>query len=507
MTSIAAACSSAGATGDYIAPVHLGKSGTLLFKAPTTGDYVLAVDGSGPVVGGKFTTMVEHIPPLASGTCVKALPITLFSGKATVSGNTLGAANQYGTSVQCGGSQPLKGPQAYYKLALAKGQSIKLRLSPTFNAALYMFGEAACATASQVDTACASAGVSGDARLGIAAGIAETLVFTAPVAGNYVIAVDSLAPAVGGKFTLSLDLFTPSLNGTCATAEAVTLSGGAASLSGDTSGIKDEHSSLTCSPHAGALKGPQVYYQMSLTPGALHRFELLPHFDARMYIFPKSACGSLPSIKAACGSGVSGGTSAKCPAGAMDALYFTPGSGGPYILAVDSMDRLEAGTFTMQVSKVPATTNSTCAKAQVLTLKGAKATATSDTCGATDEYNSLTCGVFGPSSITLKGPQLYYRVTLKASKNYKLSLTTTTRGAVLYVVPHTACGSATAIQAACSSKGITGDAKIAPYAATTTLSFTPSVGGDYLIAVDAPGAIAAGFIACGQFALTVTEGP
>ena len=445
---------------------------------------------------------------LTNGTCATASPITLTGGKATVSGNTLGAANQYGTSVNCSGVQPLKGPQAYYKVALAKGQSIKLRLSPTFNAALYVFGEAACASASQVDAACASAGVSGDALLGIAAGTAETLAFTAPAAGNYVIAVDSLAPAVGGQFSLSLDLFTPSLNGTCATAEAVTLTGGAASLGGDTSGIKDEHSTLTCSPHAGALNGPQVYYQVSLTSGALHRFELMPNFDARMYIFPKSACGSLSSITAACGSsGISGDTSTKCPGGSVDALYFNPGSTGPYILAVDSMDRLEAGTFSMNISTVPPTTNSTCAKAQVLTLTGATATVTSDTCTASDEYSALTCGLFGSSSLTLNGPQLYYRVALTASKNYKLSLTTTTRGGALYVVPQTTCSNAAAIQIACSSKGSTGDAKIAPYAATTTLSFTPSVGGDHLIAVDAPKVPVAGLTTCGQFTLTVTEGP
>ena len=247
---------------------------------------------------------------------------------------------------------------------------------------------------------------------------------------------------------------------------------------------------------------------MSLTSGTLHRFELMPNFDARMFIFPKSACGSISSITAACGSGgVSGDTSAKCPGGGVDALYFTPGSAGPYILAVDSQDRLEAGEFSMNISTVAATTNSTCAKAQVLTLTGAKATVTSDTCTASDEYSALTCGLFGPSSLTLKAPQLYYRVALTASKNYKLSLTTTTRGAALYVVPQTTCGSAAAIQAACSSKGSTGDAKIAPYAATTTLSFTPSVGGDHFIAVDAPGVPVAGLTSCGQFTLTVTQGP
>jgi len=507
-SAIGAACSSGGATGGFISSVAQGKSGTLLFKAPSTADYVMAVDGVSAVVGGKFTTTVDHFPPAVNDTCAKAQAITLSSGKATVSGNTIGANNQYGTSIYCGGIPNLKGPQLYYKVALGKGQSIKLSLAPAFTASLYLFGEAACTSATQVNSACASVGISGDIHPSIAAGTTGMLVFTAPAAGNYVIAVDSSAQSVGGKFTLSLETFTPAKNGTCAAAQPVTLTAGAASLTGDTSGIKDEYSTLTCSPVSGALDGPQAYYQVSLAAGALYRFELSPSFKARMVLFPKSACGSVSSIKAACGSGgVTGDTSYACSSGGVDALYFKPGTAGTYILAVDSTDRHQAGTFALKISTVPATTNGTCAKAQVLALSGGKATVTSDTCNASNEYNSLTCGLFGPSSITLNGPQLYYRLTLAASKNYKLSVTMTTRGGVLYVVPQTACGSVSAIQAACSSKGGSGNAVIAPYGATTTISFTPSISGDYIIAMDGPKSPVPGSITCGRFTLTVTQGP
>lgn len=134
-----------------------------------------------------------------SGTCAGATPLALAASPLTVSGDTSGAANEFGAAIACGTGLTFDGPQRYYRLALAAGTTYTITLKPTgFDAALYLFGDTSCQPGS-IETQCTGQ-VADTGR----AGGQEQLVITPQATQDYVCAVDSFDPAAAGPFTLTV---------------------------------------------------------------------------------------------------------------------------------------------------------------------------------------------------------------------------------------------------------------------------------------------------------------
>lgn len=323
----------------------------LLITPAKDGDWVLAVDSHAGSAGGKFTlALAPHTPPVHSA-CAKASKMTLASGKASASGDTSGAVNEYGGSITCGGFQGLVGPQTYYKVALKAKQAYKLSLTAAFAAHLYLFPVNACGSVSSINKACGSSGSSGRVVGPLGPGTSGWLLFTPTTSGDYVVVVDSTSGTLAGKYTLQVQSFSVASNRTCAKPKKLTLSGGKATVQGDTVGIKNQYNVSCGTTHT--LSGSQAYYKLALKAGQRYRVALTPAFYGFAYLFRSSDCaGKTKSISAACGSaGKNGDVVGPVAPGKTGELYFTPAKAGDYLVAVDSTGGQAAGIFTLDVSE------------------------------------------------------------------------------------------------------------------------------------------------------------
>ncbi len=340
--------------------VGAGKVERLTFSPAASGDWVVAVDAHAKAAAGAFSLEVaEHTPP-AHSVCAKAKELKLVSGKGSATGDTAAAVNENGSKVACGGYVYMTGPQLYYKVALKAKQAYKLTLSPSFFGYLYVFPENGCGSVTSINTAC---GTSGQGTLAgtVGPGTSGSAVFTPGTSGTYVVAVDSAAAKNAGTFSLSVATFSAAKNGTCAKAKTIQLSSGKVTVSGDTTGLQTEHSSVKCGgPHA--LNGSQVYYKVALTGGKAYRVALTPaSHTGYVSIFPGGSCTKDgKKIETACGSkGKTGAAAGPVNPGKTGSLYFTPAKSGDYIVAVDSLGGGQSGPFSLQIGehalKAPAT--------------------------------------------------------------------------------------------------------------------------------------------------------
>ena len=332
--------------------IGAGKVERLTFSPASSGDWVVAVDGHVKGAGGAFTLEVaEHTPP-AHSACAKAAELKLTAGKGSVTGDTASAINENGSKVACGGYTYMTGPQLYYEVALTAKQAYKLTLSPSFYGYLYVFPFNGCGSVASINTAC---GTSGQGVLAgpVGAGTSGSVVFTPGTSGTYVVAVDSAAGSSAGAFSLSVATFATAKNGACSKAQAIKLSGGKVTVSGDTTGVKNEHSAVKCGgPHA--LNGSQVYYKVSLTAKKAYRVALTPASHAgHVSIFPGGSCTKDgKKIEAACGSlGKTGAVAGPINPGKTGALHFTPATSGDFIVAIDSLGGGQSGPFSLEVSE------------------------------------------------------------------------------------------------------------------------------------------------------------
>ncbi len=415
--------------------------------------------------------------------------MSLGAGKVTLNGDTSGAADEFAGTVNCGYSTVtfFKGPQHYYKVALAAGDTIKLSYAPSFYSYLYVFPETACGSATAINAACASGSSAGLYEY-VSSSTPESVYFTAPAAGTYVVAVDSTGTTSSyyGTYQLDIERFTPASNDTCAAAQALAFDvSGKATATGDTTGTANEYGALITCGGSSALDGPQLYYAVDLKAGQTYKLTLDPDFIAYAYIFPQSACGASGSIDLACGSGgTSGVVVGSVSSTSTGSVYFTPSAAGKYLIAVDSTGTTSSyyGTFQVDIEESSAPQNGTCAKAEAVTLSSGKATVNGDTTGIPDEYSTMKC----TSATLFDGSQLYYNVTLQTGMGYRFTLKPTFY-AYLYIFPANACGSVANMTAGCASGGVTGDVLSSSVSSGSsgTLTFTPASGGDYVFAVDA----------------------
>ena len=477
-------CGSAGKTGDVSASISTNQTGSIYFKAPFTGTFYLAVDGTNPNYTGAFSLTVEKFTMPTNTTCSKAQVLTLTNGTVTVNGSTATANNEFGQSIRCGGSLSYQGKQVYYTLQLTQGKTYRISLSPSFYANYYVF-RSVC-NANSINADCGSSGKYGLISQLVYSNQTGTSIFAPAASGWYTIAVDSRYDNYAtyeGTFTLQVEDWVANTNTTCANAKALTITGGKAYAKGSTSGAANEYgSSILCGlPSASyAMGGPQVYYSLALNKGQAYQFKYQPTFSSRFYVFTK--CGA-SVINADCGSsGKTGFISGYAYTGYATSQVFTPQVAGTYYVAVDSTSSYYQGSFELWVDEIIPPSNGKCSTPQKLPLVNGKASVNGTTSGLANEFGTqILCGQ-GYAAYAYDGNQAYYWATLTAGKSYRISLTPTFYAG--YYVFGNSC-TPSAINTDCGSNGKTG--LFQGYAqpnTTSTSIFTPSVGGIYRIAVD-----------------------
>jgi hypothetical protein len=428
-------------------------------------------------------------PPPSHAACATPKVVALVGGKATVTDDTTTSVDEHAT-VDCAHQLgPWPGPQLYFSVPLVGGKAYKVTVTPTgstgFDAALYAFPAATACTAAAINTACK--GLASD-KVGPKA--VELLLLKPTSSASWLLVVDAYGPSQRGPFTLAIEELTPPANTTCATAQTVALGGGKASVSGDTTLSTDEFAKLSCGTGTGGpWPGPQLYYRLTgLAAGKHYKVALTASgFDAALYAFPAATTCSEAAIDAAC-KGLASDSSGSGP----EVVVISPTAAGDWKVAVDAAVANAAGSFTLAVQEVTLPTNTSCAKAQAVTLTGGTATVAADTSLSADEFAGLKCGGLA----ALSGPQLYYTIDVKSGESYALKLTPEF-DARLYVAPAATC-TATALEQGCASGGASGDVMTVFAKTPTELLLAPSAAGTYLVGVDSAGA-------GGAFSLTITQ--
>ena len=465
-TTINAACSAKTAYNSDI--IGSGSKETITITPATTGDWVVVVDSWDSSEDGVFTLTFGGggtTSALKNDDCKTPEKMTFKGTTATATGDTTKATDKVKlTSTGCT-SKATPGGDLFYAVDLIKGKNYRVTATPSssFNVAAYVFTD--CTKVAATCLAGADSQYSGSA---------EKVLFSPPSSGTYLIGVDSQYTAGSslsyGSFSLTVsEVITPK-NDTCASATAMTFSGGAASAKGDTTNASDKvNFTSTSSCAKSTAKGGDLFYSASLSTGKSYKVEVIPEssYDTVVYVYT-----SCSSAAATCLAGADSKSS-----GGTETFIFTPAVNGTHYFAVDSDSASYSGKFTLKVSEYVKPTNGTCAKAHAIPLPCAAIQG--DTMGSTNEYSTnIKCG----GSSAFDGPQVYYQLDLKANQTYKIGINPTFT-AYMYIFPKTACGTAATIEAACSgTDGVKGGSFYS--GSVKYMYFTPKKAGAYILAVD-----------------------
>ena len=490
---INAACGSSGKTGAVSDSISSGQSGFVVFKPATSGAWIVALDSTHPNYKGSYTLTIDEYTAPTNDTCAKAQKMTLVNGEASVSGNTAGAQNEFGKSVNCGyPSYNFPAPQLYYKFTAKAGHTYAVKVTPSFYAAVYAFRSNQC-TAAGINTDCASAGTSGFNHHYVST-YGQTFQLNPAAAGDYTVAVDSRYAQYAGTFTIEVTEYTPKTNATCAKATQLTLTGGKVAVNGDTFNMANEYGqSILCGQtHASyAFDGPQQYYKLAMTKGKTYKLSVTPGYSyGRFYVFG-ATCGAA-AINTDCGSGGKTGLwSYASSANQPSHITFSPDVTGTYHVAVDSTSTSYRGLYKLEIQEIQPPDNGTCAKAQAVSLTpGATTVVLGDNSKLPNEFGTqIFCNNY---STIYKGNQAYFKFTLTAGTAYTFALKPKYQNSRFYIFD----GSCQPydINLACGSSGKTGLVSSNSYSYNTVTSkFTPTKTGTYHLAVDSTYIGTAGF--------------
>lgn len=465
-------CTSGGATGGVVGPIAAGGSGSLDFVPGASGEYVVAVDSKKTSDAGTFTLTVRETQPPQNSRCAAPSALDISSGKATVKASTLGAANDFQKTLTCNLGKEFDGPQLYYKVALTAGSWYRLSLSPQFAGGLWVAGSGANCLAQNINLDCG--GVTGTVLPLVDKGKTGSTLFRPLLSADYVVAVDALDPQAAGDFSLTVEKVTPAGNTVCSGATPLSLSGGKVALQGSTAGAEnDSGAALRCGT-AAPLLGPQAYYAVTLDGGKTYLVSLKAQFSAALAL--GAACSTLA---ADCSSGGLSGGYFPAPTGLRRTLRYTPTSGGPHLIAVDSPEPGASGSFELLVQEYSAPQNGACATPKTLTLGSTSPlTELGDTGPLKNDLAGVSCGL---SNGPFAGPQAYYRFTPPAAKSVTVTLTPESSfDPALYAFSAATSCSATAVESACTgtASDTVGKGKIE----TLTLAAGSS---DWIVVVDA----------------------
>jgi hypothetical protein len=475
-------CASKGATGDVSRSIFKSSAGTILFSPPKDGKYYLAVDGTSTSTtsgSGDFQLGVEEFKAPDNTSCSKAKSVAFSGGKLKVIGTTEGAKNEFGTGINCGGTGAFPGNQVYYKVALSAGKTYLVSFTPQYSfARIYLF-RTTC-TEAAINADCSSDGKTGDVMTsGGFKGKTSLVQFTPTSSGTYTIAVDASSANYSGAFELAMEEFKPPTNGTCSAASPVALSGGKATIKGSTFGSKNEFGEqVKCG--STSADGPQVYYNLGLTPGKTYKFALKPSFSAKLYIFGDHCDPA--KIDVDCSSnGASGEYGYFFSGSSLSQPIYFKASGTNHKLAVDSSGDNYFGAFDLDITEFTPALNGSCSGPQPVTLTAGTTTINGDTTAIPNEFGTaINCGNY---STILKSSQVYFAFTLTGGSSYTFSLTPDYSSARFYLFG-TTCDY-TSINSACGSKGQSGF--VSTYVSkgqTKSMTFSPTTTGTYTLAID-----------------------
>ena len=471
-------CGSNGVSGAVSSGVNNGQTRSMIFKPAKAGTYHVAVDSTRSNGDGKFTLTVAEYKQATNTTCSKAAVLTVPSGgKVSVSGTTTGAKDEF-SSITCGSSYTMDGPQNYYKVMMSTGKTYRISWTPEFTySRVYVFGTTCSATAIQKD--CSSKGATGAYSGPTAAAQENTITFKPKTKGYYTIAIDSRVSSYSGKYTLTVEDWSQPDNSACAKAKKLTLtSSGKVTVKGNTYGAKNEFGKTIRCGTSSDFDGAQLYYSVALTAGKNYRMTLAPSFSARLYAFT-SSCNAL-GINASCASkGVTGHVTSTISAGSTGSFVLKPSTSATYRVAVDSPYNYASGSFTLTIEEYTPPNNGSCKKAQLLKLSGGKVSVTADTTGMPNDFgNSIHCGNYNGA---YDGPQVYFSIVLTKGQPYVVRLNPKFLSR-FYVVGSTC--DASKINKDCSSGGASGITATVSANGAGAVLFTPPATGSYHIAVD-----------------------
>lgn len=478
-------CASDGATGLFSGTVTQGSTETFFFEPPATGTYFIAVDSANASAAGAFELQVEQIAAASHGACAAAAELKLTGGKVTVLGSTLGAKNEFSTQITCNTGLTFKGPQVYYKVALATGSWYRIALAPQFPASLYLANSKGACKAANVEADCGS--ITGTVLPVVAQGTTGATAFSPLASGDYLVVVDSLDATEAGAFALTLETFTPPDNMVCGAAKPLKLTSGQASVSGSTASLLNDLGAHVSCGKGAPLVAPQAYYKVVLEQGA-YELTLKAAFPAVLAL--GSSCLTLPVD---CGSAGLTGTLMLAPAKQVATTVFSAPQAGTYVLAVDGTSSGSAGSFDLQVKAYVKPIQGACATPLALALTASPLTQLGDTSPLKNDLVGIDCGgTDGP----WPGPQAYHKVSLKGGTVYTVTLVPAAGfDPALYAFPAATACSAAAVNAACA--GVASD--VVGAGKSESLKLSPAADADYLLVVDAWSASEVG-----KFALSVS---
>jgi hypothetical protein len=412
--------------------------------------------------------------------CQHAIKVAFSGNKLKIRGSTAGVSNEFGNQVTCGQTnQPLLGGQRYYSADLEQGQSYAIQLTPLYYLARLAIFRQTCEPM-EINANCSSMVGLGMVSHTTFHGQTYYGVFTAAQSGPYILAVDAttFSPDASGAFVLTLEKTTLTENGQCAKAKLLDLSTGQATVKGSTVGMENEFGQqIKCGGKAD-MDGPQVYYQLLLTPNQTYELVLETSFETQLVLFGSNCTAA--AIEDDCASHGLTGDIREIRSSGGTTLQFRA-SQALMTVAVDSLMELYAGAFTLKVGRHYPPANSTCSAAKSIDLTSASAVIQGDTTGAVNEFGGqVACAL--KDKTTLHGNQLYYRLNLTAGKTIEFVFKPAFGNAFMYLFSG-AC-SAAAINADCGSEGKTGFVTGASIGGQSKVSFTPPTTGIYTLVVD-----------------------
>ena len=493
ITSINAACGSGGKTGAVTDSINYGQSGYILFKPATSGTWIVALDGTYPAYKGNYSLTIDEYTAATNDSCGKALKLTLVHGEASVTGNTAGAMNEFGTGINCGyKNYNFPAGQLYYKFSAKAGHTYLVKVKPSFYAAVYAFRSNLC-TAAGINADCASGGQTGFNHHYVST-YGQTFTLKPQVAGDYTVAVDSRYATSAGSFTIDITEYLPQTNATCAKATQLTLTGGKVAVHGDTFQQANEYGqSILCDQtySSYAFDGPQQYYKLSFAKGKTYKITVTPGYSyGRFYVFG-ATCGAT-AINKDCGSGGSTGLwSYASSANQPSVITFSPSASGVYHIAVDSTGTSFRGLYKLEVQEIQSPDNGTCIKAQAVSLTpGSTTVVLGDNSKLPNEFGTqIFCNNY---STVYKGNQAYFKFTLTAGTTYTFTLRPKYKNSRFYIFDGSCKPSD--INQDCGSNGQTGLVSSNSYAFNAvTMTFKPAKTGTYHLAVDSTYTGTAGF--------------
>jgi hypothetical protein len=211
----------------------------------------------------------------------------------------------------------------------------------------------------------------------------------------------------------------PLNNNHCKGATLLSWVGGKATGSGDLS--KATNTVDLTYPNGCNLKstpGPDQFYEVSVVAGKVYKVTVdnapagVPLWPVFVYVF--ESCNNPSGTCLA-------GTPSPGPLGS--SVTFTAQKTGTLLIGVDGPSMGQLGPFTVTVEELKPYKNDTCATAASLTWSGGKATASDDLALANNDLDMTY-----PNGCNLKstpGPDLFYKVSVVASKAYRVTVTQT----------------------------------------------------------------------------------